>query len=132
MKKLEFLTKKLNKMKVRKNVTLGFKLPYARHYKPRLLYFFTPFPKTIYLLWPLALCMACIQEWLLIKSGLWWRAYGIWTLRKQKSFYTLWIGGDKKTFFLLLFFKVYNKVEMSTTTKKWFLVLVFGFSLSNE
>ena len=50
-------------------------VPYARHYKPRLVYFFTPFPKTIYVLWPLALCMACIQEWLLIKSGLWWRAY---------------------------------------------------------
>ena len=26
------------------------KLPYARHYKPRLVYFFTPFPKTIYVL----------------------------------------------------------------------------------
>ena len=25
----------------------------------------------------LSLCMACIQERLLIKSGLWWRAYGI-------------------------------------------------------
>ena len=25
-------------------------LPYARHYKPRLVYFFTPFPKTIYVL----------------------------------------------------------------------------------
>ena len=32
--------------------------------------FFTPFPKTIYVLLPLALCMACIQERLLIKSGL--------------------------------------------------------------
>ena len=27
-----------------------FNLPYARHYKPRLVYFFTPFPKTIYVL----------------------------------------------------------------------------------
>ena len=54
------------------------KLPYSRHYKPRLVYFFTPFPKTIYVLWPLALCMSCIQERLLIKSGLWWRAYGKW------------------------------------------------------
>ena len=44
---------------------------YARHYKPRLVYFFTQIPKTIYVLWPLALCMACIQERLLIKSGLW-------------------------------------------------------------
>ena len=26
------------------------KIPYARHYKPRLVYFFTPFPKTIYVL----------------------------------------------------------------------------------
>ena len=51
-------------------------LPYAHHYKPQLVYFFTPFPKTIYVMWPLALCMACIQERLLIKSGLWWRAYG--------------------------------------------------------
>ena len=53
-----------------------FNLPYARHYKPRLVYFFTPFPNTIYVLWPLVLCMACIQERLLIKSGLWWHAYG--------------------------------------------------------
>ena len=53
-------------------------IPYARHYKPRLVYFFTPFPKSIYVLWPLALCMACIQERLLIKSGLWLRAYGNW------------------------------------------------------
>ena len=51
-------------------------IPYARHYKPRLVYFFTPFQKTIYVLWLLALCMAYIQERLLIKSGLWWRAYG--------------------------------------------------------
>ena len=56
---------------------LLMQLPYACHYKPRLAYFFTPFPQTIYVLWPLALCMACIQERLLIKSGLWWRAYGI-------------------------------------------------------
>ena len=52
-------------------------IPYACHYKPWFVYFFTPFPKTIYILWPLALCMACIQERLLIKSGLWWRMYGI-------------------------------------------------------
>ena len=45
-------------------------LPYARHYKPRLVYFFTPFLKTIYVLWPLALCMVSIQERFLIKSGL--------------------------------------------------------------
>ena len=25
-----------------------FNVPYACHYKPRLVYFFTPFPKTIY------------------------------------------------------------------------------------
>ena len=59
------------------NQLLNFCLPYARHYKPRLVYCFTPFSKTVYVLWPLALCMACIQERLLIKSGLWWRAYGI-------------------------------------------------------
>ena len=72
------------------------KIPYARHYKPRLVYFFTPFSKIIYVLWPLVLCMACIQERLLIKSGLWWRAYGIqvytcivdhqWHLGKSKPF----------------------------------------------
>ena len=56
---------------------------YAHHYKPRLVYFFTPFPKTIYVLWPLALCMACIQERLLIKSGLWWSRYGS---RKLKDY----------------------------------------------
>ena len=40
-------------------------------------------------------------------------------------FYTLWIRGDMKTFFLegeksflVLLFKVYNKVEMSTTTNQ--------------
>ena len=27
-----------------------FRLPYARYYKPRLVFFFTPFPKTIYVL----------------------------------------------------------------------------------
>ena len=37
-------------------------IPYARHYKPRLVYFFILFPKTIYVLYPLALCMACIQK----------------------------------------------------------------------
>ena len=52
-------------------------IPYARHCKPRLVHFFTQFPKTICVLWPLVLCMACIQEQLLIKNGLWWRAYGI-------------------------------------------------------
>ena len=60
-----------------------YSIPYARYYKPRLVYFFTP--KTIYVLWPLALCMACIQERLLIKSGLWWRAYGIWTPLSMKD-----------------------------------------------
>ena len=44
--------------------------------------FFTPFSKTISLFSRrffqkiLSLCMACIQERLVIKSGLWWRAYG--------------------------------------------------------
>ena len=65
-------------------------VPYARHYKPRPVYFFTPFPKTIYVLWPLALCMACIQERLLIKSGLWWRAYGtIYFLPLKNSCYSI-------------------------------------------
>ena len=30
-----------------------------------------------------SLCMACIQEWLVIKSGLWWRTYGIFSLKKN-------------------------------------------------
>ena len=29
---------------------LDHNIPYARHYKPRLVYFFTPFSKTIYVL----------------------------------------------------------------------------------
>ena len=33
-----------------KNIFLLFNIPYARHYKPRLVYFFTPFQKTIYVL----------------------------------------------------------------------------------
>ena len=72
-------------------------IPYARHYKPRLVYFFTPFPMTIYVLWPLALCMACIQERLLIKSGLWWRAYGIWS---KVHFYQIMIWFKKFPYFL--------------------------------
>ena len=39
-------------------------IPNARHYKPC--------PKTIYVLWPLALGMACIQEWPMM------RAHGIY------------------------------------------------------
>ena len=37
--------------------------------------------------------MACIQERLLIKSGLWWRAYGIWIFPKKskKNFTGLWL-----------------------------------------
>ena len=64
--------------------SVNYNIPYARHYKPRLVYFFTPFPTTIYVLWPLALCMACIQERLLIKSGLWWRGYGRYRSRALK------------------------------------------------
>ena len=45
-----------------------FDLPYARHYKVCIL--FTHFLKSIYVLWPLALCMVSIQEQFLIKSGL--------------------------------------------------------------
>ena len=44
------------------NCWAKFQIPYARHYKPRLVYFFTQFQKTIYVLWPLVWCMACIQE----------------------------------------------------------------------
>ena len=51
------------------------------------MYIFTPFPKTISLFLRrffqkiLSLCMACIQEQLLIKSGIWWRTYGVYKLR---------------------------------------------------
>ena len=31
-------------------LTIQNNLPYARHHNPRLVYFFTPFPKTIYVL----------------------------------------------------------------------------------
>ena len=64
-------------------------LPYARHYKPRLVFFFTQFSlqlrlilKTIYVLKTeilhfLSLKSAAYKwERLQIKSGLWWRAYG--------------------------------------------------------
>ena len=33
----------------------------------------------------LSLCLACIQEQLLIKRGLWWRAYGIRNFWRQRS-----------------------------------------------
>ena len=64
-------------------------IPFSSHYKPRLVYFFTIFSKTIYVLWPLALCMACIKERLLIKSGLWWRAYGTYS-RQSFTIQTTW------------------------------------------
>ena len=47
---------------------------------------------TIYVLWPLALCMACIQEPLLIKSGLWWRAYGIYSHLWWWWWWCRWFG----------------------------------------
>ena len=58
-------------------------VPYVHHYKPRLVYFLSPFSKTISLFLRrffqkiLSLCMACIQERPVIKSGLWWREYGM-------------------------------------------------------
>ena len=74
-------------------------LPYARHYKQRLVYFFTPFPKTIYILWALALCMACIQEQLLIKSSLWWRAYGMVQNVTCQNMYNFFIDSYYLIFF---------------------------------
>ena len=60
-----------------------FRIPYARHYNPRFVYFLPTFwsPKNVFsrgfFLKILDLCMVSIQERFLIKSGLWWRAYGI-------------------------------------------------------
>ena len=71
---------------------LKFKLFWKRCYTMLLrmraiisrgLYIFNPISKDHFFLFKelfqkiLSLCMACIQERLLIKSGLWWRAYGI-------------------------------------------------------
>ena len=59
-------------------------ISYAHHYKPRLIYLLAHFQRPFFLFLRrffqkiLSLCMACIQEWLVIKSGLWWRAYGRW------------------------------------------------------
>ena len=77
-------SKKLIDIKVRKLSTLTkqaakhmkLALPYARHYKPRLVYFLPHFQRPFlcflggFLKKNLPLCMACIQERLLIKSGL--------------------------------------------------------------
>jgi len=65
-------------------------IPYARHYKPRLVFFFTQFSlwlrlilQTIYVLKVEILhflsskSAAYKRERLQIESGLWWRAYGI-------------------------------------------------------
>ena len=64
-------------------------LPYAHHYKPRLVFFYTQFSlwlrlilQTIYVLKMEILhflsskSAAYKREWLQIESGLWWRAYG--------------------------------------------------------
>ena len=65
-----------------------FWLPYKRHYNLRLVYFSPTFwsPKTFFQ-WTffqiLALCMVSIQEHFLIKSGLWWHAYGISIFKVQ-------------------------------------------------
>ena len=70
-------------------IELCFYIPYARHYKPRLIFFFTQFSlqlrlilQTIYVLKTeilhfLSLKSAAYKwERLQIESGLWWRAYG--------------------------------------------------------
>ena len=69
------------------------RIPYARHYKPRLVIFFTQFSlqlrlilQTIYVLKTeilhfLSLKSAAYKrERLQIESGLWWRAYGIFVV----------------------------------------------------
>ena len=67
---------------------------YARHYNPRFVYFLPTLwsPKTcsqgFFFLKILALFVVSIQEQFLIKSGLWWRAYGIriyWDIKLLKS-----------------------------------------------
>ena len=61
----------------------AYYITYARHYNPRFVYFLPTFwsPKTFlrgFFLKILALCMVSIQERFLIKSGLWWRVYGMY------------------------------------------------------
>ena len=58
------------------------KIPYAPHYNPRFAYFLPTFRRQFlfsrrFFRKILSLCMVNIQERFLIKSGLWWRAYGI-------------------------------------------------------
>ena len=65
------------------------KLPYARHYNPRFVYFYVLFDVQKrflkgFFLNILALCMVSIQERFQIKSGLWWRVYGIQIAYAQK------------------------------------------------
>ena len=70
-------------------IHLRYLLPYVRHYKPRLVFFFTQFSlwlrlilQTIYVLKMEILhflsskSAAYKRERLQIESGLWWRAYG--------------------------------------------------------
>ena len=70
-------------------IPVWFQLPYTRHYKPRLVFFFTQFSiqlrlilQTIYVLKTEILHFLSIKsaaykrERLQIESGLWWRAYG--------------------------------------------------------
>ena len=81
----------------------GYILPYARHFNPWFVYFFTQFLKStnvfsrIFFLKILALCMVSIQERFLIK----WRAYGIIFLTSSNI--KCW---QKHVFACLRYFKV--------------------------
>ena len=78
--KFLFLAKKLDQFWF--SVVAIARLPYARHYKPRLVYFLPHFWKPFlcfqggFFQKILSLCMVSVQELIVIKSGLWWRAYG--------------------------------------------------------
>ena len=73
--KFLFLAKKLDQFWF--SVVAIARLPFARHYKPRLVYFLTPFLKTISLFSRrffqkiLSLCMASVQE-RLIMARVWY------------------------------------------------------------
>ena len=66
--------------------TFSYYIPYARHYNPRFVYFLPNIwsPKTFFQ-WGF-FRKSCPYVWIVFKSGIWWRAYGIyiWYLWKLK------------------------------------------------
>ena len=115
-------------------------IPYARHYKPRLISFFTQFSLQLQLILQtisvlkteilhfLSLKSAAYKrEWLQIESGLWWRVYGSicngqicpYLAQKFKSGVHYTNGLPLELPFEILWFKSFNR-------------LFLGLLLSNE